>query len=149
MRVLVAEDHDDLRELLKITLENAGFQVFAAKDGREALRVYHDAIEGDHYFDCLLLDVDMPRLNGFAVGVNVRNLERFGDVPRAIHIYLTGHGDVVPPKDLLDCLFADAYLHKPVGPQELIDKINKLVGEAKRKGGGTHPLGVPAVTHRA
>lgn len=111
-------------------MQRAGWEVFAAEDGRDALRMYHNTIEGDHYFDALLLDVEMPRLNGFAVGVNVRNLETFGEIPRAIHVYLTGHTDVVPPQDLLDTLFADAYIRKPVEPEELLAQIDGLINKA-------------------
>lgn len=127
MRCLVAEDNDDTRELLTLALRRSGWKVFAARDGRDALRIYHNAIEADEYFDALLLDVEMPRLNGFAVGVNVRNLEKFGSVPRAIHIYFTGHDDVVPPEQLLECLFADAYIRKPASLEELIVQIEELV----------------------
>lgn len=130
MKVLIAEDSDDLRELLAIALKAAGWEVVSAKDGRDALRVYHDAIEDDDYFDVLLLDVEMPRLNGFAVGVNVRNLEKFGNVPRAKHIYFTGYEDVVPPEQLVESLFADEYIRKPVSPSELIATIENLKAEA-------------------
>ena len=134
MRVLLADDHADTREMLTLALERVGWEVFAAKDGRDALRIYHSEIEGDKYFDVLLLDVEMPRLNGFAVGVNVRNIEKFADVPkvpRACHIYLTGHDDVVPPEQLLETEFADAYIHKPIGPDELVIEIEKAMKEAE------------------
>ena len=100
--------------------------------------VYHNAIRGDNYFDVLLLDVIMPRLNGIAVGMNVRNLEHYSDgsVPRAIHIYLTGKEDAVPPERLMEAelagdLFADAYFHKPIGSDELLAEIERLVREAR------------------
>lgn len=125
--MLIAEDHDDSREMLTLALQRKGWEVFSAVDGRDALRVYHNAIEGDHYFDALILDVEMPRLNGFAVGVNVRNLEKFGNVPRAIHVYFTGYDDVVPPEQLLESLFADGYIRKPVTAEELIVTIERLV----------------------
>lgn len=122
--------------MLALALERAGWEVFAAKDGRDALRIYHNAIEHDEYFDVLLLDVHMPRLNGFAVGVNVRNLETYSDVPRAIHIYFTGRDDddVMPPgatpEDLMEILFADAYIHKPINPEGLLAEIDRLVKAA-------------------
>lgn len=127
MRALIAEDNTDVRDALVIALEKEGWEVFAAKDGRDALRVYHNAIEHDQYFDLLLLDVRMPRLNGIAVGVNVRNLEKFAKIPRACHVYLTGQGDIVEPESLTDNAFADAYLRKPIHGDELIKQIEKLV----------------------
>lgn len=118
--------------MLVIALQQKGWEVFPAKDGREALRVYHNAIEKDEYFDALLLDVAMPRLNGFAVGVSVRHVEKFGNIPRAVHIYFTGYDDAVPPDELLESevlgsAFVDAYIHKPISAEELIDQIEKLV----------------------
>lgn len=130
MRLLLAEDNDDLRELLSFLFDEHGWEVLSAKDGRDALYIYHKAIHDEQYPDVLLLDVEMPRLNGFAVGVNVRNLEKFGDVPRAVHVYLTGHDDVVPPEQLMECLFADGYIRKPIEPQELMAEIERLVNEA-------------------
>lgn len=130
MRLLLAEDNEDLRELLSILFDEHGWEVLSAKDGRDALYIYHKAIHDENYPDVLLLDVEMPRLNGFAVGVNIRNLEKFGDVPRAVHIYLTGHDDVVPPEQLMECLFADGYIRKPIEPQELLAQIDRLVKEA-------------------
>lgn len=132
MRLLICEDYEDTRDMLVIALREVGWEVFAAKDGREALQVYHNAIEKDEYFDVLLIDIEMPRLNGFAVGVNVRNLEKFGNIPRAAHIYFTGHDDVVPPEQLLEAqvmgeLFVDAYIRKPVGVEELIEQIEELL----------------------
>lgn len=127
MRVLIAEDDDDLRDLLALAFSSEQWEVLSAKDGRDALYVYHKAIHDDRYPDLLLLDVEMPRLNGFAVGVNVRNLEKFGDVPRAVHVYLTGHDDIVPPEQLLECLFADGYIRKPIGADELLGEIKTIM----------------------
>lgn len=135
MRVLLAEDDEDLRELLSIVFDEHGWEVLSAKDGRDALYIYHKAIHDENYPDVLLLDVEMPRLNGFGVGVLIRRFEGFTNIPRAVHVYLTGKDDVVPPEQLLGTefagvLFADAYIKKPVSSEELIEQIDKLVKEA-------------------
>lgn len=131
MRCLIADDYDDIREMLTAAFEQNGWEVVAAKDGRDALHLYHEAIHQEKYFDLLLLDVNMPRVNGLAVGVNVRNLEKYGDVPRAIHIYFTGDKDVVPPQDLIGSLFADAYIRKPIELDSLIEMIDGLLRRNK------------------
>lgn len=133
MRCLIADDYDDVREALKLAMEHAGWEVFAAKDGREALRIYHDAIESG-YFDVLLLDVNMPLPNGLSVGVLVRYFEGFAEIPRAAHIYLTGEDDVVPPHQLLEAelagtTFANAYIRKPIAADELLAEIDKLIAK--------------------
>lgn len=131
MRVLLAEDNSDTRELLVIALESKGWEVFPAKDGREALTIYEKAIEDHRYFDALILDVAMPHINGIAVGVEVRSREKSGEIPRAVHIYLTGYEIPTKPEDLLRIHFADAYLRKPVELDELFAKIEELVEKAR------------------
>lgn len=145
LRCLLAEDHADLRAVLTLALEQNGWEVFTAKDGRDALRIYHDAMAGYEVkvekgtfkltacdarnFDLLLTDVEMPRLNGFAVGWSVRGVEKYGDVPRALHVYLTGYADVVPPQDLIESLFADGYIRKPLDTKLLLRQLTKLAGK--------------------
>ena len=60
MNILVAEDEKDIRNLLKLELEQAGYCVFASKDGIEALEVLQN-----NEIDLAILDVMMPRLDGF------------------------------------------------------------------------------------
>lgn len=131
VRVLIAEDYDDLREGLLLCFQREGWTVTGAKDGREALRIYHETIQHDQYFDLLILDISMPRLNGIAVGVNVRNLEQFSEVPRAIHVYLTGHDKelTIHGDDLVAVSFADAYIRKPFEMSELIEMVTELVSK--------------------
>lgn len=131
MRCLIAEDHEDTREYLKIELEQRGWEVFTAKDGRDALRVYHNAIEFNEFFDLILWDIRMPRMEGLAAGMNIRNFETFAEgIPSACHIYLTGQEDPARPDDLLDSQwlgrkFADGYVRKPVlDIDRLLTEIN-------------------------
>lgn len=127
MRVLIADDEKDIREMLTTAFEVNGWEVTAAKDGRDALYLYHKLLNENRYFDLLLLDVRMPRLRGFNVGLNVRNLERYGGVPRAVHIYFTGDKDLLAPEDLIQSLLADAYIHKPIELDSLIATIDGLL----------------------
>lgn len=134
MRCLLADDFDDTREALTLCLQKAGWTVTAAKDGREALRLYHETIKDDEYFDLLILDIQMPRLNGIAVGVNVRNLERFSDIPRAVHVYLTGHANEmkIHGDELVAISFADAYFTKgQFSIPELLAKVTELTGQRR------------------
>lgn len=134
MRVLLAEDYNDLREGLKLALEQEGWEVVAAEDGIEALRLFNEVTETGRYFDVLLLDVVMPRMGGIEVGINIRGREKvFPEMPRAVHIYLTGYDkDLrIDGEDLVAISFADAYITKPVGPDELIKKMKELVEQKK------------------
>ncbi len=60
MNILIAEDEYDIRNLLKISLENEGYNVYAARDGLEALEILKK-----ESIDLALLDIMMPKLDGF------------------------------------------------------------------------------------
>lgn len=127
MRCLFAEDNPDASDLLALLLEREGWEVVAAKDGREALLIYEKAVEDRRYFDVLILDVVMPRINGIAVGVEVRAIEKQSGIPRAVLVLLTGYDIPTEPEELLKVHFADAYVRKPIDGNELIKKIKELV----------------------
>jgi len=74
--VLVADDDPDIRDIVQISLETKGIEVRTASDGIETL----DAI-GRCEFDLLVLDVDMPGLNGYSVVQELRGNERTATIP--------------------------------------------------------------------
>ena len=112
MRILVAEDERDLNRLICRTLERAGYSVDACFDGEEAL----DYLLGAEY-DCLLLDIMMPKKDGHAVLRWVR--EKGSAVPV---IFLTARDSVQYRIEGLD-LGADYYLVKPFDFDELLARI--------------------------
>jgi len=111
MNILVAEDEKDLREMLKLNLENEGHQVFVAKNGKEALDIFEYQV-----IDIGLFDVMMPILDGFNL---LRLIREKSDVPI---IMLTSRGDDMD-KVLGFGLGADDYLVKPFSMVELIARI--------------------------
>ena len=66
-KLLVADDDNEIRELLEFDLSHSGYIVDIAKDGEEAL---NKALKGN--YDLILLDVMMPKMNGFDVCKNIR-----------------------------------------------------------------------------
>jgi two-component system, cell cycle response regulator DivK len=74
MRVLVAEDTDDCRELIKLTLEILGHQVIEARDGREAVQV---AVTTKP--DFILMDLSMPNVDGIQATRALRTIAEFRD----------------------------------------------------------------------
>src|ERR1700688_2471186 len=75
-KILVADDTGNGREVVKTVLENSGYQVFEAQDGVEAL-----ASAQANQPDLIILDLHMPRLDGFGVIEALRREERFATTP--------------------------------------------------------------------
>ena len=116
MRILVAEDERDLNRLICQTLERAGYSVDTCYDGEAAL----DNLLGAEY-DCLLLDIMMPKKDGHAVLRAVR--AQGSTVPV---IFLTARDSVQDRIEGLD-LGADDYLVKPFDFDELLARILSLI----------------------
>ena len=112
MNVLIAEDENDIRNLLKLNLEQEGYSVFAAKDGIEALEVMQNNI-----IELAILDVMMPRLDGFNL---LRKIRQTSNIPV---IFLTARGDDMD-KVLGLGIGADDYLVKPFSMAELLARVS-------------------------
>ena len=112
MRILVAEDEKDLNDLIVKTLTRAGYSVDACYNGEEAL----DYLLGAEY-DCILLDIMMPKLDGHTV---LRRLRAQGSA--APVIFLTARDSIQDRIEGLD-LGADDYLVKPFDFDELLARI--------------------------
>jgi signal transduction histidine kinase/CheY-like chemotaxis protein len=59
-RILIMDDEEDIRDLLSELLEAVGFEVVAACDGEEAIRLYQEAMAGEHSFACVIMDLTIP-----------------------------------------------------------------------------------------
>lgn len=114
-RLLLAEDNHDSRRLIAFQLRHAGFEVEEVEDGEQALEQVRVA---PHRFDSVLLDMQMPKVDGFEVA---RELRRRG-FERPI-LALTAHSF---PGDREQCLAAGCtdYFTKPLHWQELFDRLN-------------------------
>ncbi|PTL60419.1 response regulator transcription factor [Paraconexibacter algicola] len=121
-RILVVDDEPDVRGLLREMLERAGMTVREAADGREALRVLFDARP-----ECIVLDVTMPGLDGWAT------LERIRDMTDVPVLMLTARaGEMEKVRGLQ--AGADDYVTKPFGRQELLARIGALLRRASTTG---------------
>lgn len=118
MRVLIVDDEDMIRNVLKEYVEFEGNEAYEAADGMEAVRACRD-----NDFDVILMDVMMPRLDGFSA---VKEIKKFKDIPV---IMLSARGEEY------DKLFGfeigvDDYVTKPFSPKEVMARINVVT---KRK----------------
>ena len=112
MRILVVEDEQDLNRILAKTLTAEGYSVDACFDGVEAL----DYLEGAEY-DAIVLDVMMPRMDGFSLLAQMR--ESGNETPV---IFLTAKDSVPDRVRGLDA-GADDYLTKPFSVEELLARL--------------------------
>lgn len=121
MRILLVEDEESIRDVVKMNLEMEGYEIVTSGNGRQAL----DLIAHQH-FDLLLLDVMLPEMDGFTIAEQVRltNLE----VPI---LMLTAKDQ---PQDRITGLKkgADDYLTKPFNLEELLLRVSNLLRRSQR-----------------
>lgn len=139
MRILVVEDELPMRTALVETLKSAGYRVVAAADGERGLEA-----ACTEPFDLILLDVMMPKLDGFAVCRELRKRGR--DCPV---LMLTAKGEVDDRVAGLDC-GADDYLVKPFSLRELLARVRALLRRREQDAGvpETLVLGTAAIDFR-
>jgi CheY-like chemotaxis protein len=127
-RILLAEDAPDNQRLLKIILERAGAEVTLAEDGLAAVEQAVRARQAGTPFDAVLMDIQMPRVDGFEA---TRELRAAGfDQPI---LALTAHATA---EDRLRCLEAgcDDYVAKPIDRRALLSTLSRrLKATAKRR----------------
>ena len=119
-QILLVEDDRDLVRILETQLRNEGFEVEVARDGLDALRVYH-AIRPE----LVILDIALPLLEGRAVCQRIREVS---DVPI---LMMTAHA--VTEQDIVQGLNlgADEFLVKPIRAMEFVARIRALLRRAR------------------
>ena len=123
VRVLLVDDSLVTREMERRLLEDAGFLVSAAADAEEAL-----SLLAEESFDCVVTDIEMPRMDGFELAAHLRGMEHFAHLP----IIVVSTRD--RPEDRLRGLKvgADAYLTKQsLDAGELVDLVRRLSGRGR------------------
>lgn len=125
-KILVADDEPDVLESLRFRLLQEGYEVATATDGLETLGA---ARSGQP--DLVLLDVMMPRENGYRISRMLREDEARGVYPGGLRIVLLTARNLAPEPDreriFLDFSGADLMLYKPFGLEELVERIGDLL----------------------
>jgi DNA-binding response OmpR family regulator len=117
--VLVADDDPDILALVTFRLERAGYDVVAAQDGEEALRL---AVE--HAPDLAILDVMMPKLDGYEVTARLRQRDATRRMPVILLTARVQEADIARGFEA----GADDYVKKPFSPQELGARVQAILG---------------------
>lgn len=121
-KILIAEDDQDIRELVVLTLQFSGFEVVSVEDGTMAVA---EAKSQD--FDLILMDVRMPRMTGYEACRRLKEMESTKDVPI---IFLSAKGQEQEIQTGLDAGAAD-YILKPFAPDTLVNTIHKVLSKAE------------------
>lgn len=119
MTILIADDEDDIRNLLKMSLQENGYAVLAAQNGKEAWEILTT-----HDVDLAILDVMMPVLDGFNL---IRKIREHSTIPV---IFLTARTDDMD-KVLGLGLGADDYIAKPFSVAELVARVGAQLRRSK------------------
>ncbi|MBX3237614.1 MAG: response regulator [Nitrospiraceae bacterium] len=115
--VLVVDDEDAIRQLIRQTLEQAGYQVSAARDGKEGLARYRKAPA-----DLVIMDILMPDQDGLESILTLRR-----EFPNAKIVAITGGSDMIGILNFLDVakmLGARRTLQKPFEMKQLLDVVH-------------------------
>ena len=121
-KILIAEDDQDIRELVVLTLQFSGFEVVSVEDGILAVEQAQS-----QSFDLILMDVRMPRMTGYEACRRLKNMEATKNIPI---IFLSAKGQEVEIQTGLDA-GAEDYILKPFAPDSLVSKINTVLNKTK------------------
>lgn len=116
--ILVVEDYDDVRRMLKVLLESEKYHVLEAATGAEALEVLED-----HCPDVILMDLALPGFDGFETIRRIRTIDGFQNTPILVLTAYTG------PSTYETALRAgsDYFMAKPIDFDELAGLLNQIL----------------------
>jgi two-component system cell cycle response regulator DivK len=117
--ILIADDHEDNRELLQLLLQGAGYSVREAKDGGECL-----AMARDQQPDLIVMDLSMPVLDGWGVFEELKTDQRTRTIPC---LAVTAHADLDRNR-ALETGFS-AYVSKPFSNESLLKTVATVLSK--------------------
>lgn len=119
---LVVDDSITVRRVTQRLLERNGMRVMTAKDGADAMQIMQDNVP-----DVILLDIEMPRMDGYEVAAAVRNDARLREIPIVMITSRVGEKHRARAIEL----GVDDYLGKPYQENQLLDAIEPLVNRRR------------------
>lgn len=127
--VMVVDDSITVRRVTTRLLERHDMEVVTAKDGVEAMALLEDTIP-----DVMLLDIEMPRMDGYEVASHMRNDERYKNVPIVMITSRTG----AKHRKRAEAIGVDRYMGKPYQETELLANISEVLGVKGSNGKPAH-----------
>ncbi len=126
-KLLIADDEEGVRRLVRVTLEEDGLEILEAGDGEEALSLVRE-----HQPQVLLLDVMMPKMTGFEVCRAIKTDARMSDTVVVMLSAKTQQADLEEAAEA----GADHYFTKPFSPVALLNKIDEIFDDRNSEDGG-------------
>ena len=117
-RILLVEDEEDLRKMLKFRLEGLNYEVSEARDGLEGLNKARTSKP-----DLIIMDLMLPKMDGYKVCGLLKPDARFSRIPIIMFTARAQEKD----KEMAKEVGADAYITKPFEPEVLVGKIEELL----------------------
>ncbi len=118
MRILFVDDLEDARELFRLALSMHGHTVQLASNGREAVNL----VQNSEPFDAVIMDVEMPEMNGWDAVRAIRALPQGNELPI---VMFTAYGSGVTQKLAAEA-GANKVLHKPLSPHDVLAQVTQL-----------------------
>lgn len=119
-KILIAEDERDIRDLVAFTLRFAGYEVFAAANGEEAVDLAPQVNP-----DLILMDVRMPRMTGYEACRTIKLNPELKDIPV---VFLSAKGQEAEIQQGLEA-GAEEYLLKPFAPDQLTSRVKTILAK--------------------
>jgi len=119
---MVVDDDPDFRRILQVILEQAGYRVAEASNGREALELFPALCP-----DVMLVDVNMPIMDGLELCRRIRSLKQGRTTP---FLLITVRSRIDVLKEGVDSGASD-YILKPFGPEDLLSRVARAIDECR------------------
>jgi two-component system cell cycle response regulator DivK len=117
-RILVVEDQEDNRQILRDLLANSGYEMFEVEDGQQALSAV-----AQHHPDLILMDIQLPIMDGYEATRRIKANPDFKAIPIIAVTSYALSGDEAKAR----AAGCDAYVTKPYSPRALLAKIKEYV----------------------
>lgn len=119
-RIIIADDMQMMRRLIKASLTKAGFDnIEEAVNGEELLKKMDE-----NTYDMVICDWDMPRMSGIDALRNIRSHDTHKNIP---FVMVTAVADMAQVKQAIECGISD-YVIKPIKPEVFVEKIRSILG---------------------
>jgi len=122
-KILIVDDEKHLVSLVSLHMRLSGYEVLVASDGEKAL-----ALAKEEKPDLVILDLMLPKIDGWEVCKRLRKESRIGDIPV---IMLTARSETGDKLKGFEC-GADDYVTKPFSPRELVARVKRVLARAEK-----------------